>query len=144
MRTALWRSRFVGEGKRAHINLACGHSLAEAALRAAPLPDVLFCYSDYDAVFVQQVLNRMGLRVPEDIGIITFEGDCLPYSLVELTYVSIPWYGMGEAAARMALSLGAEEADRSAPVKFVGEIVAVEVEAGAAIPGNVPGEVLHD
>jgi LacI family transcriptional regulator len=81
-----------------------GHAAAQAALAGPDRPDVLFCYGDHDAVFVQRALGRLGLRVPQDIGIITFKGDVFGFSTVELTMMDIPWYEMGRSVVDMALS----------------------------------------
>jgi DNA-binding LacI/PurR family transcriptional regulator len=80
-----------------------GHKVAIEMLRGTPRPDALVCYSDADAVFVQRALLRLQLRVPDDVALVSFQGDAYGYSPVELTMMRIPWYQIGGAAAAMAL-----------------------------------------
>jgi LacI family transcriptional regulator len=82
-----------------------GHKVAEEILRETPRPDALLCYGDSDAIFVQRALYRLNLKVPTDIALFTFKGDAYGFSPVPLTMMSIPWYDMGRAAARMAIEL---------------------------------------
>lgn len=81
-----------------------GHAAAIEVLRRTPRPDALLCYSDADAVYVQRALLLLGLRVPEDIALVTFQGDAYGYSPVDLTMMRIPWYQIGRVAAAMALA----------------------------------------
>jgi len=101
-----------------------GYAEAEAALRRRDRPDVLICYSDLDALFVQRVTTLLGLKIPDDLGLITFRGDAVALSPVPLTHMMIPWYEMGAEAARMALQLGAREARKILPaVRFEASLV---------------------
>jgi LacI family transcriptional regulator len=80
-----------------------GHAVVSEVMGSSSRPDALLCYSDADAVFVQRSLVQLGLRIPKDVAIVTFQGDAYGYSTVELTMMRIPWYLMGRAAAQLAL-----------------------------------------
>lgn len=47
---------------------------AKEALQSAPRPNVLLCMSDLIAISAIQEANRLGLKVPEDVRIVGFDG----------------------------------------------------------------------
>jgi DNA-binding LacI/PurR family transcriptional regulator len=78
----------------------------EAQLQGDRRADALLCYNDEDAIMVQRVTARLGLRVPADIEIVGFNGALATgFSPNPITTMQIPWYDMGRAAAEMALAL---------------------------------------
>lgn len=69
-------------------------------------PDALVCYQDTDAVSVQSVTAKLGLKVPVDIALIGFNGaTAAAFSPQPLPTMQIPWYELGRTATEMALKL---------------------------------------
>ena len=75
-------------------------------LRLNPRPDGVFCYNDPTAMGAMKAVLAAGLRIPEDVSIVgcgnVFYADFLR---VPLTSVDQDSYGIGERAAKLALSL---------------------------------------
>jgi len=73
-------------------------ALAEAIARA--LPEVLICYDDMTALALMHALRQMGIKAPDDIGIVGFDG--IPFAAISnpgLTTVSLPSAQVGRLAA---------------------------------------------
>jgi len=73
---------------------------ALAAAISADLPDALVCYDDKLALALMDALRQRGTRVPEQLGIVGFDG--IPYTAISnprLTTVSTPTGEMGRLAA---------------------------------------------
>lgn len=69
------------------------------SIAAAP-PDALVCYDDKLALAVMDGLRDVGLRVPDDVSIVGFDG--IPFAATSnprLTTVSVPSFEMGRLAA---------------------------------------------
>jgi LacI family transcriptional regulator len=67
---------------------------------AADLPDALVCYDDQLALALMNALRDLGIKVPDDVGIVGFDG--IPYSAMSnprLTTVAVPSAEMGRVAA---------------------------------------------
>jgi DNA-binding LacI/PurR family transcriptional regulator len=67
---------------------------------AADLPEALVCYDDQLALGLMDALRGLGIRVPDDVGIVGFDG--IPYAAISnprLTTVAVPSAEMGRAAA---------------------------------------------
>ena len=83
-----------------------------AAEIAADLPEALVCYDDKLALALLDSLRRLKIRVPEDIGIIGFDG--IPFAAISnprLTTVATPAPEMGRLAAASlirAIQVGAQ------------------------------------
>ena len=72
--------------------------LAEAI--AADLPEALVCYDDKLALALMDALRLLGIRVPDDVGMVGFDG--IPYTAISnprLTTVTTPSGEMGRLAA---------------------------------------------
>lgn len=66
----------------------------------------VFCYNDAAAVELEELLRRNGIRVPEDISIVSVDDtDLASYGDVELTSVHHPKEKLGGKAARMMLAM---------------------------------------
>jgi LacI family transcriptional regulator len=96
------RSR--GDGSRPRTIPAAGESwrapAALAATIAADPPDAIVCYDDKLALALMDALRDLGLRVPDDIGIVGFDG--IPFSAISnprLTTVATPSNEIGRLAA---------------------------------------------
>lgn len=73
---------------------------ALAALIAADLPEALICYEDVLALALMDALRRLGIRVPNDVGIVGFDGiPFAEFSNPRLTTVATPLFELGRLAA---------------------------------------------
>lgn len=73
---------------------------ALAAQIAADLPEALVCYDDKLALALMDALRTLGIRVPDDVGIVGFDG--IPFaglSNPRLTTLAVPSAEMGRLAA---------------------------------------------
>jgi LacI family transcriptional regulator len=89
-----------------------GRSLTTDLLRrgdAASLPTAIFCSSDAMAYGCIEVLERHGLRVPEDISVVGFDDTLLARVIrPPLTTVRQPFRQMGHRAVEMLLPSGVD------------------------------------
>lgn len=94
-------ARFVRE-----VNTLPGKAYAatQDVLRSGDSPDAFFVDTDYKAMEVVCALNDAGLKVPDDIGIVSYD-DAPDAALFDppLTTVRIPRREIGRRAARMLL-----------------------------------------
>jgi len=71
-----------------------------AAEIAADLPDALVCYDDQMALALMDALRDVGVRIPDDLGVVGFDG--IPFAGIanpRLTTVAVPSSEMGRVAA---------------------------------------------
>ncbi len=71
-----------------------------AAKIAADLPEALICYDDQLALGLMDALRDLGIRIPDDMGIVGFDG--IPFAGISnprLTTVAVPSAEMGRVAA---------------------------------------------
>ena len=71
-----------------------------AAEIAADLPDALVCYDDQVALALMDALRDVGVRIPDDLGVVGFDG--IPFAGIanpRLTTVAVPSSEMGRVAA---------------------------------------------
>lgn len=71
-------------------------------LAMRPMPDAIICANNHIALGCMTAIQKAGLSVPKDIGIMTF--DDYPFSQMttpELTVVDIKVRDMGEQAGRL-------------------------------------------
>ena len=64
------------------------------------LPEALVCYDDQLALWLMDALRNLGIRVPDDVGIVGFDG--IPFAGISnprLTTVAVPSAEMGRVAA---------------------------------------------
>jgi LacI family transcriptional regulator, galactose operon repressor len=95
----LERSEFFGSFKDND-----GYRMAQEALALDPNPTALFATNNLVAIGCLRALREAGIRVPEDISVVTF--DDLPPAMVFdpfLTVVSQPAYEMGQQATGLLL-----------------------------------------
>ena len=87
---------WLGESTRAD-----GFRMAEGLLSQKELPDAIICANNYIALGCVDAVNKKGLRIPKDIGIMAF--DNFPFSQIiepPLTVVDINVRDMGAQAAK--------------------------------------------
>jgi DNA-binding LacI/PurR family transcriptional regulator len=74
-----------------------------AALMAGPKPDMILCGNDRVALEVYGVLHRLGLRIPEDIAVASFDNQAEIARRLDppLTTMALPHRAMGRKAAEI-------------------------------------------
>ena len=105
-----------------------------AAEIAADLPEALVCYDDQLALGLMDALRNLGIRIPEDMGIVGFDG--IPFAGISnprLTTVVVPSTEMGRAAAA-SLIQGVHEGVLPDGVLLPVELVVRESTRGADAP----------
>lgn len=87
---------WLGDSTRAD-----GFRMAEGLLSQKKLPDAIICANNYIALGCVDAVNKRGLRIPKDIGVMAF--DNFPFSQIiepPLTVVDINVRDMGAQAAK--------------------------------------------
>ena len=122
-------------GEKVSAVLDCDWTVALAAravdehLRDHPVPGALICLNDRIAMGAYQALSDRGLRVPDDVAVVSFDGSELAQWLhPPVTSIQLPYVEMGAVAVEL-LRDGALSPQTAARVR---------VERGAA-----GGEVVH-
>lgn len=83
-----------------------GETEIDELLRSKRRPDAILCYMDDDTLLVYRVARRLGLRVPQDLAYVGFNGGrAAEYAPLPLTTMALPWYQMGLKGCELALSL---------------------------------------
>jgi LacI family transcriptional regulator len=84
-------------------NQASGYENTQAALQLQPLPTALFAANNFIAIGALRALRQAGLRVPEDMALVTFDDRTM---IVEpfLTVANQPAYEMGQRATELLLA----------------------------------------
>ena len=103
-----------------------------AAEIAADLPEALVCYDDLLALALMDALRGLGVRVPDDVGIVGFDG--IPFAAISnpgLTTVAVPSAEMGRAAAA-SLIRAVHEGELPDGVMLPVELVVRESTRGAS------------
>lgn len=83
-----------------------GFQMASKLLDQKPLPDAIICANNYIALGCVEALHRRGIKIPEQIGVMTF--DDYPFSqMIEppLTVVDINVRDMGAQAAKFLVDM---------------------------------------
>ena len=86
--------------------LADGERMTGRLLSQSPRPDSVICANNYLALGCVEAIHAFGLRIPDDIGVMTF--DDYPFSRQtnpQLTTVDIDVRDMGAQAADLLLSV---------------------------------------
>lgn len=94
---------------------ATGYDVMKKLLSLRPLPDAVFCHNDPTALGAMRAILEAGLRIPEDMAIIGCgNAKYSDFLRVPLTTIDQDCEGIGESAARLALSLLESEMPRQA------------------------------
>lgn len=76
-----------------------GYQAGLEILQRDPLPDAVFCFSDMIGVGMIQALQKQGIRVPEEIAVVCFDGtEASKFTYPALTTVAQPVAAMAAAA----------------------------------------------
>lgn len=95
--------RFAAELSCWNWEPAHGYDLTTALL-SRQTPRVLVCLNDRLAFGAYQAINEAGLRIPDDIALVSFDNDELAsYLRPGLTTIGLPHEQMGEEAVRLLL-----------------------------------------
>lgn len=85
--------------------LAGGHECMSRILHTTPLPDAVFCTNDELAFSALMVTRAAGLRVPEDIGFMGFNGlEISRQSIPSITTVQVDSRAIGQQCAELLLA----------------------------------------
>lgn len=85
-----------------HFSPEHGYKMAKEMLKLDPLPTAVITGNNFIAIGVTKALNEAGVRIPNDISVVTFDGP--PPDLVIdpfFTMVSQPGYELGNHAASL-------------------------------------------
>ena len=83
---------------------ALDDKVLDSLLMGHPRPEVLLCGNNHLALHCLQHIRRLGLKIPEDIALLTF--DNYPFSMLTdptITAVEVDMFDMGANAARFVL-----------------------------------------
>jgi DNA-binding LacI/PurR family transcriptional regulator len=109
-------------------------TLCRRILDLKPLPTAVIAVNDMHGYILRQVLNEAGLKVPEDISIIGYDGEhCLNNNQTIYAPIStmvVKWKLMGVEAVNMALS---SLYDTEAPERHI-EVPTTYEDAGTVAP----------
>jgi LacI family transcriptional regulator len=111
---------------------AGGHRVVERLLADGDVPRALVCVNDQTAVGVMAGLRRGGLRVPQDVAVVGFDGVTLGRHVrPSLTTVVQPMHAFGAEAVRL---LRDRIADHTLPGRDVELPVRLETRASCGCP----------
>ena len=87
-----------------------GYEMAERALQGAPRPTALLAVNNFIANGALRALRDKGIRVPEDISVVSF--DDIPVSINPMPFLTVaaqPAYEMGYQATQLLVARLANE-----------------------------------
>lgn len=81
------------------------YEVVSTALASRPLPTAFVCFNDRIALGAYQALHEAGVRVPDDMSVLSFEESELAVSLrPQLTSIAHPHYDMGRRAVDLLVA----------------------------------------
>ena len=83
-----------------------GYEMTKQVLSGKKRPDAIICSNNYLAYGCVKAIHELGLEIPKDIGVMTF--DDYPFSQLlrpKLTVVNIDVYDLGVEAGKMAIQI---------------------------------------
>lgn len=146
-----WRRALTERGARADDELVLrsdfspegGVAAARSLMRAAPRPTAAFVSSDQQAQGVLSELHREGVRVPEDVALVSFDGTRQSrYTVPGLSVVQQPFDELADRVIRLLL----EPAEQDAPPESVRVDFDLVLRESCGCPhaGPVPGTTPRD
>jgi LacI family transcriptional regulator len=88
-----------------HLLSDAARDAAAKALNRKRPPTGILCYNPQCATGVYEAIHKAGLKIPEDIAVITFEEFASNFFLPHLTAVSLRWPEVGARAGKRLLDL---------------------------------------
>ncbi|WP_426448414.1 LacI family DNA-binding transcriptional regulator [Paenibacillus sp. S-38] len=102
-------------------------------LRRTSLPTALVCANDTIALDTIEVLQRMGVKVPQEVSVTGFDNIERSYQISpSLTTVNVPKELMGSRAVEKLLERVGKDQDATEKLLIAGEVMYRESSAGAA------------
>jgi LacI family transcriptional regulator len=81
------------------LSIAEAKAITLTALQHTKIPDAIFCMGDLILIGVMQALHQKGLRVPEDMGVISISNGLIPtFYNPKITFVETSGYKLGKLA----------------------------------------------
>ncbi|MEW5816081.1 MAG: LacI family DNA-binding transcriptional regulator [Spirochaetota bacterium] len=94
-----------------------GRKHMKALISGKPLPDAVICINNYVAYGAKSVIEAAGLKIPDDIGFVTFDDYPLaPYVSPPLTSLDIDTFELGFKAAEIVMERVKEPGKKSQTV----------------------------
>lgn len=94
-----------------------GYTAVKTLIDAREPLNALLCLNDRLAFGAYQALTEAGLRVPDDVSVVSFDDDPLAsYLRPQLTTAALPFREMGELAVRLLLDQNAEKKEHLVPM----------------------------
>ena len=94
-----------------------GHAATLEAMRATPRPTALFAANNFIALGVLRALRELGLRVPEDVAVVSF--DDLPEAMVTFPFLTVSAQPAAEIGRQGVTMLLDRLADSDRPYREV-------------------------
>lgn len=92
---------------REEFSRAGGHRAGHGLFGGLNPPTAVFCSSDWQAIGVFRALYELGLRVPEDVAVVSFDGtEASEYTNPQLTVVRQPVAAMAADAISRVVEMG--------------------------------------
>ncbi len=116
-------------------SLESGRRGARDWIAMADRPTAVFCASDQMACGFIAEVQRRGFRVPQDVSVVGFDNiDLVDHITPALTTIRQPRWSIGEAAARVILSLMADAAAPPSDTLLPVELIERESTSAPAAP----------
>ena len=112
-----------------------GYDMTQEALKAEPRPTAMFAANNFLALGALHALHDAGVRVPEDMAVVTFD-DLLP-SFVPVPFLTVadqPAYEMGQKAVEMLLSRLSDKQEPFQEVLLESKIIIRQSSGGKREP----------
>jgi LacI family transcriptional regulator, galactose operon repressor len=104
-----------------------------AWLEHSPRPTALVCLNDRVAVGAYQALAEFGLRIPDDVAVVSFDGsDLAAWQRPPVTSIALPFEALGAAAVRVLMR------DKSEPAASVR--LPMSLVSGGSVPTPRPAD----
>lgn len=106
------------------INSDSGYEKMKDFIRENKKVEALFCFSDYVALGAIRALEEKGFRIPEDIGVVSYDDiEFAMYSRIPLTTISASSQYLGEKAAQILIDIIEEKISEPQQVIIKPELV---------------------
>ncbi len=112
-----------------------GYDMTWQLLAVSPRPTAIFAANNFIAIGALRALREAGLRVPDDMSVVTFD-DLVPGFLVEpfLTVANQPAYEMGRRSVELLLAQLSSSSGEECECKEVVMPVEVVIRSSSSYP----------